>query len=274
MNAMKPMVASFSSAFHPGHAARQPDVTHFTMGADPVLEANFSSHGCCRALTEVAAELLATRVGGFPQRRVAAGRLLYRAGDPTDDVYVVSAGLLRTEQIGPDGEAVLVASHGRGDLVGELCLCQIRARQEQAVAVRESVVAVLSAAAVVDLAARERDTLVAVLEMLCHRVDIARRRLGELGFDSGQRRVALRLLDLATSEGVAVGPGLRAIVRRPSQASLAAAAFVSRELANRVLGDLRARGLVAFDRTGPITVHVARLEESLAKGALARKAAG
>jgi CRP-like cAMP-binding protein len=244
------------------------------MGGDFVTEVHFSTHGSCRALTEVAAELLATRVGALPRRRIAAGRLLYRAGDPTDHVYVVSSGLLRTERMGPHGEAVLVDSHSRGDLVGELCFCQVRARQERAIAVDASVVVALSAVALVELAASERDTLVAVLEMLCHRVDVARRRLGELGFDSGKRRVALRLLELAMSEGVAAGLGVRAIVRRPSQASLAAAAFVSREFANRVLGDLRAKGLLAFERTGPITVYVARLEESLAKGALAHGSSG
>ena len=231
------------------------------------LPLRFSAHGACRALTEIAAELFPRARGELPRRRVGAGQALYREGDGTGRVFLIETGTLRTERTGPSGDSVLLASHGPGDLVGELCFCEVRARQERAVVIEAAEVLVLGADEIVGLASRDREALVAVLELLCHRVDVARRRLGELGFDSGERRVAMRLLDLALTEGTAVEPSVRAIVRRPSQAVLASAAFVSREFANRVLGELRAAGVIAFERSGPLTVYIDRLEQHLARDA-------
>ncbi len=221
------------------------------------------NHGACRALTEVVAELFPAAAGRLPRRRVAAGETLYREGDGTDRLYLVESGLIRTERLGAGGEAVPFASLSGGDLVGELCFCTVRARQESAHAVRDAVLVVLSADDLVELASRDRDALIGVLEALCHRVDTARRHLGELGFESGERRVALRLLELARSEGMVVQPGVLALVDRPTQASLAAAAFVSREFANRVLNELRGAGLVAYERTGPVTAYETMLAAHL-----------
>lgn len=229
------------------------------------LPLRFSAHGACRALTEIAAELFPRARGELPRRRVGAGQALYRQGDPTERVFLVEIGTLRTESTGPSGAPVLLASHGPGDLVGELCFCEVRARQERAVAIENAEVLVLGADEIVELASRDREALVAVLELMCHRVDVARRRLGELGFESGERRIGLRILDLALSEGTLVERGVRAIVRRPSQAALASAAFVSREFANRVLGELRREGFLAFERSGPMTVYVDRLAAHLAR---------
>jgi hypothetical protein len=51
-----------------------------------------------------------------------------------------------------------------------------------------------------DLAARDREVLVVMMDLLCHRVDVARRRRCELGFDSGEPRTAMRILDVALSK--------------------------------------------------------------------------
>ena len=231
----------------------------------PESAIRLAAHGACRALTEIAAELFPRAAGALPRRRVAAGGTLYREGDSTEHLFLVESGTLRTERVAPNGDLVLLSSHGEGDLVGELCFCEVRARQERAVAVDDAELLVLGVDQMIDLAARDRETLVAMMELLCHRVDVARRRLGELGFDSGERRIGLRILDIALAEGTLVERGVRAIVRRPSQAALASAAFVSREFANRVLGELRREGFLAFERSGPMTVYVDRLAAHLAR---------
>ena len=228
------------------------------------LGIRLAAHGGCRALTEIAVELF-PRAGALSRKRVAGGGTLYREGDSTDHLFLVETGTLRTERVSPSGEVVLLSSHGVGDLVGELCFCEVRVRQERAVAISDAQLLVLGIDEVIDLAGRDREALVATMELLCHRVDVARRRLGELGFDSGERRVALRILDVALSEGTLLEVGVRVIVRRPSQAALASAAFVSREFANRVLGELRSGGLLAFERSGPMTVYVDRLAAHLAR---------
>lgn len=203
------------------------------------------------------------KLRGCARRKFAPGSIVYDRGEATDHVFLVVSGTLRVEQIGPDGGAVFVTSHIADDLVGELCLCEVRLRQERAVAVVRAEVVVVRVEDLLDLAARDRDALVGLVEELCHRVDAARRRLGEVGFETGERRIALRVLELALVEGTAVQPGLRALVRRPSQAAIASAAFVSREFTNRVLGELRSLGLVAFERSGPMMVYVERLKTHL-----------
>lgn len=224
-------------------------------------------HGACRALTETLVQAWpASFRAAVPARVVEAGAKLYARGGPTDVLFAIESGTVRTSITSPAGDDVLIASYGAGELVGELCFCEVRARQEDAVAVGRTRVIALGVPDLLDAVGRSPEAALAVLEALCHRVDAARRRLGEVGFEDGEHRVMLRVLDLAESEGVVVSPGVVAVARRPTQAAVAASAFVSREFANALLGRLREEGVIDFDRSGPMTVAVDRLRARLGRG--------
>jgi CRP-like cAMP-binding protein len=49
---------------------------------------------------------------------VAAGRLLFRAGDPADHFYLVRRGEISVELRAPDGELIVLHTAGPGDVVG------------------------------------------------------------------------------------------------------------------------------------------------------------
>src|SRR5512140_752014 len=86
------------------------------------------SHQACRALTEGLSHVAPDLLGRGRARRLRAGETLYREGEATGSAWVVSRGRVRTLASGR------IESFGEGELVGELCFCSVRARQETATA--------------------------------------------------------------------------------------------------------------------------------------------
>lgn len=83
---------------------------------------------------------------------VRAGETLIRAGDAADCLYLVVAGRLRV--IGrADGEEIVLAEIGRGDVVGEMALIIDRPRTADVVAIRDTQLLRLGAEAFVALTA-------------------------------------------------------------------------------------------------------------------------
>ncbi|MGE5047430.1 MAG: Crp/Fnr family transcriptional regulator [Deltaproteobacteria bacterium] len=209
-------------------------------------------HQACRGLTE-ALNAMAPELPRMGRKRtLRAGEALYRTGDPTETAFLIVRGRIRAVAPGR------LDSYGPGELVGELCFCAVRARQEAASATQATDVVELGPAQLVAAARRNEAFANGLLEWYCHRLGEARQLAGEAQLAPAEARVARRLLELALSEGIADGAA-RILVRRPTHVELARAALVSRERTSKVLSALRARGDISYGRTGPLRVLPERL---------------
>ena len=216
------------------------------------MELAFPTHQACRSLTEGVAQVATELCRSVRARRLRAGETLYREGGPTQTAFLVVRGRVRTLAAGR------IESFGEGELVGELCFCAVRARQETAVALQATEVAELSPADL--LRAVRSDEVLArnLLSSLCDRLGAARALAGEEQLAPAPARLGRRLLALAAAEGVRDGAAF-VVVRRPTHAELSRAALISRERASKVLALLRREGCVEYGRTGPLRVVPARL---------------
>ncbi|MEO1055994.1 MAG: cyclic nucleotide-binding domain-containing protein [Actinomycetota bacterium] len=87
-------------------------------------------------------------------RRLAAGEVLFRQGDPADAAYfVVNGRLAVSAHDADDGTETVLAEVGRGDVVGEIGLLDDAPRSATVRATRDSTVAAFSAAAFEELVA-------------------------------------------------------------------------------------------------------------------------
>ena len=76
--------------------------------------------------------------------RLAAGKVLYLAGDSGDDCYRIEDGLLKVTMVSHSGDERILAFVGRGDIVGELSIIDGLPRSASVVAVRDATLSCLS----------------------------------------------------------------------------------------------------------------------------------
>jgi predicted acylesterase/phospholipase RssA/CRP-like cAMP-binding protein len=73
-----------------------------------------------------------------------AGEYVFRQGDPSDSIYIVSAGRLEVSVERPEGDPVTVAEVGRGQIVGEMGLLTGDPRSASLLSLRDSLLFRLS----------------------------------------------------------------------------------------------------------------------------------
>ena len=200
-----------------------------------------------------------------PVRAVPAGRMTHREGDPPFLELVVS-GLIRGHVDAPNGRTMTIRYCRPGALMGTPTLFNpVRPRTHaNLTAVVESRVMVLQPERVKSLAATEIAVTRALLAETSARTAEYISELEATTFASARQRLARHLLDLA-AEGAGAGPP----VARASQAELAEAAGTVREVAVRVLRELREEGLVRTRRGTVELLDVARLDAATYAGGLA-----
>lgn len=217
------------------------------------------THAECRALTGLARQLAAT-VRRSP-RPLAVGEHPYRQGDRADHLFLVLDGRVQESVTSRRGRELVLQTAGPGNIVGELCFCEVRYREEAATAVEASRVAPVYAEDLIAYARGTQAGALDVLEYLMHRVAELTARIQELAFDDVERRVLRRL---AVRAALAVGPPTDVVVLPPlTHDEWAAEVYATREQVTAILTRLRREGLIAYRARGPITVDEAALQARL-----------
>jgi CRP-like cAMP-binding protein len=185
-------------------------------------------------------------------RSYRRGQYLWFQGDEGDRLLVVVSGLLKVLVSAEQGQDVVLAMVGPNETIGELAVLDRSPRSASVVAVEPTTVLTLTRSTVLELMARHRAVLDAVLRVLGDLV----RRLTEQNsdlilLDLGGRlaKLLLRLAGPRTSTDgeVVVDLGM-------SQSDLAAMVGATRPAVNRALQLLVSRGLISLDGRA-ITLH-------------------
>lgn len=221
---------------------------------------SFPDHAHCGALTGLLRES-AGRLRGLSPRRVRAGEPVYLQGDPTENLYVVLAGRVQTSVVSPGGREYVLGEHGPGEGFGEVCFCEVRARQEQATALEDSEVLAIGPEDLVRFASSGEAAVLELLEMFSHRLADAERRLAELAF-SGVRSRVIALL-LRTAAGAADAEGFSELEGSLTHDEIARRIPTTREQVSAILSDLRRQRLVDYGRGAALRIRRARLEDEL-----------
>jgi CRP-like cAMP-binding protein len=173
--------------------------------------------------------------------------LLLREGDPTDHVYVLTAGWVRVSTVLADGREVLYALRGPGDVLGELSAVLNGGRTASVRTIEP--VKVVQLTGVTFLASlRDRPELaIAVIKELATRLREAEMARVDLATVDVSRRVATYLLRLVADHGVA-GPSGIEIDMPLTQQDIANRVGSSLRAVARAIAVLRGRGVVVTAR--------------------------
>jgi CRP-like cAMP-binding protein len=187
------------------------------------------------------------------RRTFPRGQALFTEGDLGERVFMIETGWVTLRSAGPDGEEMILALRGPGEVVGEMSAFDGAPRTATALAVDEVEAVVAPARSVA--AALEKDVDAAN--------DFARILVARLRESDSQRveftvldtlaRVARRLLDLADRFGQPTPDGVK--VELPlSQEELASWCGASREATVKALRTLREVGGITTGRR-MVTLH-------------------
>jgi CRP/FNR family cyclic AMP-dependent transcriptional regulator len=222
----------------------------------------FPHHRDCEALTGITLEHL-PRDGSLGRvRRYAKGKNLWHSDDAADCIYFLRRGRVAVMTATPEHRPVLLRTIEADHLFGELCLCTTRSRTRgttatalvacEAIEIQES--------HFVGYLRRNRLALDALLYTFCLRLTDAEHRVEVLAHRGAEQRLGRLMLRLGVS-GARDGRVDRrdTVTLSMSHNELARMAGMTRSHVTVTLGRLRRRGLVRYQREGPLRVDVQKL---------------
>ncbi|HYO41183.1 MAG TPA: Crp/Fnr family transcriptional regulator [Nocardioidaceae bacterium] len=214
------------------HPRSPPDLLWLTDGVWPLLRP--------LSVPDREAFLALTRPRTFARNEVVC-----HAGDPADALHLVESGHLAVRSGLSTGVMATFTILSRGQFFGELALLrEDRRRTATVVALEASRTLSVAGSAFQSLCLEHPHVERALTAMLADRVDALSQRLLETMYESLDRRVYSRLVELADS----YGPQERAATIPLSQTQLADLVGATRPSVNQVLQRLADQGLVQLSR--------------------------
>jgi CRP-like cAMP-binding protein len=187
------------------------------------------------------------------ERKFSRGQALFTEGDLGERVFMIERGWVTLRTTGPDGEEMILALRGPGEVVGEMSAFDGAPRTATAVAVGAVEVTVAPARTIAQVLEKDIDAANDFARILAARLRESDRQRLEYTVLDTLARVARRLLDLAERFGRPVDDGVK--VELPlSQEELASWCGASRESTVKALRTLREIGLITTGRR-VVTLH-------------------
>jgi len=206
-----------------------------------------------RQLSDDQAELL---LRSQSAAEVAAGQVLLHEQDEGEGLVVILEGLAKVRSHSADGEEVVMALLGPGDLLGEMAVLTAGVRNADVVALTRLLTVKLRAGAYRQLLSQDGNLALELARLLAHRLTALNRRFLLRGADATTRLLAA-LLELALTASQDRDP--LALIPPLAQRELAVMAGLSRETTSRTLSQLRQRGTVIDDPQGMRIVDLSSL---------------
>jgi CRP-like cAMP-binding protein len=185
-------------------------------------------------------ELTEVKVRRYYQRTLSPGEVVYDAGDPSQQLYVIQSGeveLIRDTE----SKQRVVARLGPGDFFGELGLVAGERRTSRAVAVNTTRLIALDRDTLEAMCLEQPVIAIRMIRVLVSRLIESERRLAALGVDDLMRPVVRSLLRLGSTHGES---GMRV---ESKLAAIAEAAGLSMLEVHRALHQLFDRKLASLE---------------------------
>ena len=200
-------------------------------------------------------------------RRLEAKEILFRKGDPGNQLYGILSGSLKVMVTGSDGKDVIFTLLGPGETIGEIALLDSEARSASAVAIERTELLTLHRRELIPFLESHPRAAIGLAGVLASMV----RRLSDRAEDRQTMplpgRIAKRLLSLAEEHGKRPIVGGPVEVRLPQQ-DLADLVGTTRESVNKQLRSWAEAGVIEIGRGRVVLKKPAELEDVVAASEL------
>lgn len=186
--------------------------------------------------------------------------ILFRAGDPADELYLLEQGQVRLFNNSAHGRSLTLSVVEAGDIFGEMVLFPGQRRASHAQALSDGSLYAVPRHLLERLLTSEPALALQIMENLGRRLQAVERRLGDLVFKSVPERLAALLVDMADPAGRR-GPGPTRLPHRYTHQQLADMINTHRETVTKVFNRFRDDRLLEFDRRSIVLLDMERLRE-------------
>lgn len=187
----------------------------------------------------------------YPPRQV----LLFQ-GAPSSYVMFITHGWTKVTVASSDGYEALLALRGPGDIIGESSALTGRRRSATVTALEPVRAVSVDCEHFIEFLAGSPDVSRALLALTSDRMRAADRRRLEFASMNVRKRLAALLIELARTNAKYTPDGVELLVPLSKQ-ELAGSVGASREMVQRLLKELRDRGVVV---TGRRTLRIVRMD--------------
>jgi len=178
-------------------------------------------------------------------RTYPRGRILFHMGDEGGNLHIIRKGRVKVTIPSEEGEEVILAILGGGEILGEISLIDGKPRSATVEAMKDTDTLCLFREDFLEVLQGRFDVAMSVMETLAARLRRTDALLAESHFLDITNRLAKKVLDLGGTFGVQEEDGIRIAVRM-TQKDLASMVGATRESVNKQLKVLRELGLLAF----------------------------
>jgi CRP-like cAMP-binding protein len=190
-------------------------------------------------------------------REFSAGDVLFREGEPGNEMFVIQSGAIRiTKSVA--GEERVIAVLGAGEFLGELAILNNKPRGATAVIIEPTRCLVIEAKTLEAMVARNAEIAMRLIKKLAKRLDSADALIEILMHRDPKARIMLALARNADAFGEATPEGIR--IRTTSE-QLARDVGVEASHAAEVMTRLRRLRLASEVPGGILVADVARLQD-------------
>ena len=194
-------------------------------------------------------------------RRWAAGEQIIDRETQSSDVYFVASGRVRVIDYDDSGRREVIFDEiGPGGYFGELAAIDGEPRSANIVATEETVTALLSAEAFVEMLFQHRDVGLAFMRRLSEMIRQSTARIMDLSTLDAHNRIYSEMLRQARTGG-ARPPNTAIIHPVPVHSDIAARVSTTRETVARVLSELTHKGLLQREHDSLVILDLERLTE-------------
>jgi CRP/FNR family transcriptional regulator, cyclic AMP receptor protein len=208
----------------------------------------------------IPAEELETVAKGATLRTRPARSFVYCEGDPAEHIYLVTSGMVKLCTVSARGRELLRKIVGKGDVFGESALTVDGDRDEHAIAIRmPNTYITLKVADVRELVAKNPILMQRVIDHFGKRVRSVETKIEDYVLSDSRSRIIQLLIDLTSDRGEESDRGIVSHHYMTHQ-DMANITGASRQFATSLLNELRAKGLIDFDRVRLFTKNLEGLK--------------
>ena len=194
--------------------------------------------------------------GQLPDRRLESGEIFYGPQDPSERLFILQKGKVRTFRSTPDGREFTLAVVESGTVFGEMALMGQQLEGAYAQAMEPSQVSTMAKEDLEQLVLEKPAVGLRIMRVLSERLRRQETRLEDVTMKDVHARLAGIIVLLVESEGVRTGTGYR-IPAHYTHEGLGTMIGANRVAVTRAFGLLQDEGVVELRRR---LIHVSDIE--------------
>ena len=194
--------------------------------------------------------------GQLPDRRLESGEIFYGPQDPSERLFILQKGKVRTFRSTPDGREFTLAVVESGTVFGEMALMGQQLEGAYAQAMEPSQVSTMAKEDLEQLVLEKPAVGLRIMRVLSERLRRQETRLEDVTMKDVHARLAGIIVLLVESEGVRTGTGYR-IPAHYTHERLGTMIGANRVAVTRAFGLLQDEGVVELRRR---LIHVSDIE--------------